>query len=115
MMPAERDALNEYVGAVRRHYGARIVDILIFGSRARGDEGPDSDADVAVVLEDGDWQFWTEKMRLSGLAYDVLLKHGLYIQPWPIGRTAWESPATHGNRRLIEAIRQEGRRLAEVV
>ncbi len=58
MTPAERKALDAFVVAVRQHYGARVVDILIFGSRARGDARPDSDADVAVILEDGDWHFW---------------------------------------------------------
>jgi uncharacterized protein len=111
MTPAERQALDDYAAAVRRHYGARLVDILIFGSRARGDAGPDSDADVAVILEDGDWRFWTEKMLLAGLAYDVLLKHDLYIQPWPIARSGWESPATHPKQRFIEAIRRDARPL----
>lgn len=111
MTPAERKALDDYVAAVHRHYGARLVDILIFGSRARGDARPDSDADLAVILEDGDWRFWDEKWLLAGLAYDVLLEHGLYIQPWPIPRSGWESPATHRKQRFIEAIQKDGRRL----
>ena len=81
------------------------------GSRARGDAGPDSDADVAVLLEDGDWRFWAEKMLLAGLAYDVLLKHDLYIQPWPLARSGWESPATHPKQRFIETIRRDARPL----
>lgn len=109
MTPKEHYALAEYVAAVRRHYGPRLVDVLLFGSRARGDARPDSDADVAVILEDGDWQFWTEKMRLAGLAYDILLEHDLYIQPWPFPRSAWESPAKHPKQRLIESIRKDAR------
>lgn len=112
MTPKEHDALADYVAAVRRHYGDRLVDMLIFGSRARGNARPDSDADVAVILEDGDWRFWTEKMLLAGLAYDVLLKHDLYVQPWPIARSAWESPATQPKRRFIEAIHKDGRPLS---
>jgi predicted nucleotidyltransferase len=50
MTPDERKALDDYVAAVRAHYGPRLVDVLMFGSRARGDHRPDSDADVAVVL-----------------------------------------------------------------
>jgi predicted nucleotidyltransferase len=89
MTPAERKALDDYVAAVRGHYGARLVDILIFGSRARGDARPDSDADLAVILEDGDWRFWEEKWLLSGLAYDALLEPGLWIQAWPVSRSKW--------------------------
>jgi len=113
MSPEVHRALADYADVVRRHYGARLVDILIFGSRARGDARPDSDADIAVILEDGDWHFWTEKMALAGLAYDVLLEHDLYVQPWPFPRTAWNSPATHPKRRLIEDIRKDARPLTQ--
>jgi hypothetical protein len=113
MTPAERKALDDYVAAVRGHYGARLVDILIFGSRARGDARPDSDADVAVILRDGDWGFWTEQMNLAGLAYDVLLDQGLFIQPWPISLSAWETPATSQKRYFIEEIRKDARSLLE--
>jgi len=113
MTPVERKALEDYVSAVRRHYGARLVDILIFGSRARGDARPDSDADLAVILEDGDWRFWDEKMFLSGLAYDVLLDHGLDIQPWPVARSAWETPEKHRSPSFIEAIHRDGRHVMD--
>jgi len=89
MTPSERKALDDYVAAVRKHYGARLVDILVFGSRARGDARADSDTDLAVILEDGDWGFWEEKMFLSGLAYDALLEPGLWIQAWPVSRSKW--------------------------
>jgi uncharacterized protein len=114
MTTAERKALDDYVTAVRKHYGRRLVDILVFGSRARGDARHDSDLDLAVVLEDGDWRFWEEKWALAGLAYDVLLAHELYVQPWPITRSAWESPAGDRRQRLLEEIHRDGRRLTEL-
>jgi len=113
MTPAERDAFDDYVAAVREHYGTRLVDILLFGSRARGDARPDSDADIAVVLRDGDWGFWAEQMNLAGLAYDVLLDHGLFIQPWPIPITEWETPAKSQKRQFLEAVREDARSLLE--
>ena len=90
MTPAERKALDDYVAAVRQHYGTRLVDILVFGSRARGDARPDSDVDLAVILEDGDWTFWDETMSLSDLAYDAVVDPGLWIQAWPVSRSVWE-------------------------
>ena len=115
MTPGELKALDDYVAAVRRHYGARLVDILIFGSRARGDARPDSDVDLAVILEDGDWRFWDEQWLLSGLAYEALIDEGLFIQPWPVRRSAWEEPALHHNPRLIKAMRRDARSLEEVI
>ena len=113
MTPNEREALDDYLAAVRNHYGQRLVDVLLFGSRARGDARPDSDADVAVILKDGDWQFWEEQWALAGLAYDVLLDHGLFFQPWPIPRSAWESPATYRKQGFVEEIQKDGIRLTE--
>jgi predicted nucleotidyltransferase len=113
MTPSERKALDDYTAAVRAHYGKRLVDVLLFGSRARGDARPDSDADVAVVLSDGDWAFWDELMDLASLAYDVLLDHGLFIQPWPVSRSAWETPSSSPKRHFIETIRQDARSVLE--
>jgi predicted nucleotidyltransferase len=113
MKAEERQALNAFVAAVRRHYGSRLHDIVLFGSQARGDARPDSDADVAVILEDGDWRFWREKMALAALAYDALIEAGLFIQPWPIARGGWETPSKHHNRRFVEAVKRDVRRLPE--
>lgn len=33
-------------------YGDRLVQILLYGSQARGEAGPDSDIDVLIILQD---------------------------------------------------------------
>jgi predicted nucleotidyltransferase len=113
MTPTERKALDDYVAAVRAHYGARLVDILVFGSRARGDARPDSDLDLAVILEDGDWKLWDEQWLLADLAYEPLIDDDLHIQPLPIRRSAWQQPALHHNPTLIEAMHRDAKSLAE--
>ena len=82
-------ALAEFSDAVRRHYGERLRGIYLFGSRARGDHQPDSDADVAVVLANDGWDFWAEKMRLVDLAFEPGVSHGLHISPWPFSELVW--------------------------
>lgn len=112
--PSEADvlrALNVFSADVRRHYRDRLKGLYLFGSRARGDHCPDSDADIAVLLEDGEWQFWSERRVLSDLSYDRLLEDGLHIQGWPVGWSAWESPDLHHNPSLIRAMRRDGRLL----
>ena len=113
MTPAERKVMDRFIVDLRARYGARLHDVLIFGSRARGDARSDSDFDIAVILEDGDWRFWAEKMVMADLAYDALVEHGMYLQCWPLARTAWERPHTSDRRRFLEAIRREGRSLLE--
>jgi uncharacterized protein len=54
-------------------YGARLKRALLYGSRARGDHGPDSDYDVLVVL-DGPLDRWEERKRLSALSAAIGLE-----------------------------------------
>ena len=96
-------ALAQFAVHVRAHYGGRLKGLYLFGSRARGDHRPDSDADVAVILEDGDWIGWEERRALNQLAYDPSLDSGLAIQAWPFSVEQW----THDGQRLIEAARRE--------
>jgi len=113
MTPVERKALDDYVAAVRKHYGPRLVDILVFGSRARGDARPDSDVDLAVILEDGDWRFWDEKRLLTDLGYDALLEPGLWIQAWPVSRSAWKEEDLRKVPFFVVGARPEARPVCE--
>jgi antitoxin ChpS len=104
-------ALASYVAAVQKHYGKHVLGMVLFGSRARGDNRPDSDADIAIILENGDWRFWTEKRNLADLTYEAMMEFGVRLQPWPISQREWENPAEHHNTRLIEAMKRDGRTL----
>ncbi|MBI3180535.1 MAG: nucleotidyltransferase domain-containing protein [Myxococcales bacterium] len=50
LTPAQRSALAEYVGRLKQHFGPRLERAVLFGSRARGDAGEESDIDVLVLL-----------------------------------------------------------------
>ena len=109
MTPEQRKALEAYVERVRAHYGESLHDIVVFGSRARGDQGPDSDVDLAVILKNDDWQFWSEKLVIADLSYEALMDAGLVVQGWPVSLAAWQSPVGHPQRRLIEAMKRDAR------
>ena len=51
-------------------YGPRLKQVLLYGSRARGDFREDSDYDVMVVLE-GPLDDWKELHRLAELSHDI--------------------------------------------
>jgi predicted nucleotidyltransferase len=111
MTPDERRALDDYVAVVRRHYGARLQDIVLFGSRARGEGTEESDFDIAIILSDGDWRKFDELMLLSDLAFDTMLEHGVYIQATPIVRSDWLQPERHSNPLLIKNIQRDSQSL----
>ncbi len=79
----ERDELLAEI--VRRLVGAYDPSrIYLFGSRARGDAGPDSDYDIMVIVPDD----VPPALKDSDLAYDVLwgLKEAGDILIWTTGR-----------------------------
>ena len=65
LTPDEQSWLEAYRQTLREHFPRLIEDIIIFGSKARGDAGPDSDVDVLIVLREGDRQTKREVRRLG--------------------------------------------------
>lgn len=101
------EALKRFAADVRRQYGDRLKGLYLFGSRARGDHEPFSDADVAVILADEDWELVREVRRLARLATDTLIETGVEVQGWPVSQAAWDHPKTHPESALIQAMRRD--------
>lgn len=59
-------------------YRERLRGVFLYGSRARGESGPDSDVDILVVL-DQMGPYGIELKLTSGLASDVSLDAGLIV------------------------------------
>lgn len=59
-------------------YGDRLRGVYLFGSYARGEEDPESDLDVLVVL-DAIPNYFAEVERTGQLGSDLSLKYGVSI------------------------------------
>ena len=86
-------------------------EVILFGSQARGNARPDSDVDVAVLIDDEAARITSKKIELSDLAYEVMLDTGVSISPLPIRRDEWVHPERHSNPVLLANIAREGIRL----
>lgn len=84
---------------------------ILFGSRARGHFGPDSDADIAVLLPGERGQFMAAKLAMADVAFDVLLETGIRVQPLPLWEDEWGHPEAYSNPALLRNIESEGVRL----
>lgn len=87
---------------LRAIYGARLARAVLFGSRARGDAGPDSDYDVAVFLRAMDDRF-AEIRRLAALSSEIMIATGELVHAMPYGPAAYEERTP-----LMREIRLEG-------
>lgn len=81
---------------------------ILFGSRARGEFLPESDADVAVLLSGQRGQFMATKLAMSDMAFDVLLDTGIRIEALPVWENEWENPDTYRNPHLLHNIARDG-------
>jgi predicted nucleotidyltransferase len=84
-------------------YGDQVDSILLYGSRARGDERPDSDIDILVVLKD-DFNY-SEMLRLSSdLAASLSLENDVVISRAFVSKEQFEQRQTP----FLMNVRREG-------
>jgi uncharacterized protein len=70
--------LAELKEKLTAEYGSRLVNVILFGSQARGDATPESDIDVMVVLKDT-VNPYAEIDRTGGIASELSLKYDTLI------------------------------------
>ena len=81
---------------------------ILFGSRARGTEHDESDADVAIILKGAAGSFIKTKMAMNDIAYDILWDTGIRIQPLPVWEAEWAHPENYSHPYLLQSIARDG-------
>jgi predicted nucleotidyltransferase len=78
MPAADLTLVREFRRRAEQTLPGRIVRVMLYGSRARGDARPDSDWDVAVfvagepTLED--------RRKLSDIGFDLMMEYDQHVQ-----------------------------------
>jgi uncharacterized protein len=65
------------------------AQVLLYGSYARGEQGPDSDIDLLILLPEGDRVGYDEGMRIKSPLYDLERHSGKLISPLVYTRKEW--------------------------
>ncbi|MBI5485938.1 MAG: nucleotidyltransferase domain-containing protein [Deltaproteobacteria bacterium] len=91
LTPAEQSRLDRFRIRVREAFGRELLDLRLFGSRARGEGHPESDLDVLVVLQTRDGDRWD---RVLDLENEIFVEDGYPLQgqisPRVLSRAQWK-------------------------
>lgn len=107
LTPNEREAITEFVKILRQRFGPRIKEIILFGSKVRGNNKKYSDIDILIVLDSLSWEI---KKMISQLAAQENIKHNVLISTVRYDADTWENPVIKLSP-FGRAVREEGVRL----
>jgi len=72
----ERGVIEEFKRRVEGQFPGELVNMLVFGSKARGDATEESDIDVIVISRSDDKKL-AKDIRYTG--YDLEIEHGIIL------------------------------------
>jgi predicted nucleotidyltransferase len=102
--------MNDLLRRIRSHldslYGSRLKGLVLYGSAARGDDSPDSDIDLFVLL-DGPVDWWRELEKIIKDLYPLQLEVIRPIHAMPIDAAVFEA----GEYAVYRNAQKEGVRL----
>ncbi len=81
MLQNVQGLIEQYVVEIQNIYGLHLKQVILYGSYARGDFGPDSDVDIMILLDISDLELKKYSQRLSYMTYDFNLDNDIDIKP----------------------------------
>lgn len=104
LSPAEVATLAALKAALEARFGARLRELVLFGSRARGGGRDDSDLDVLVGV---DGLTRDERGAILDLAADLSVEHDRVLSPLVLDPSAASLRST-GARAIHDSALREG-------
>jgi predicted nucleotidyltransferase len=86
----EREALDVLIRLLQKRFGEQLLDVVLFGSKARGDATPQSDVDVLIIL---DHPSARDQSDALGLSFDVWMETDVFLSLRVKRNQAWEESA----------------------
>ena len=102
--PPDAAAVQTFAQAARAALGANLIHLRLFGSKVRGDAAPDSDIDIAVIVQNGEASV---RDAVIDIAFDVNMAHDVYISPRVIPQSVLNDPVWRITG-FLRAVEREG-------
>jgi predicted nucleotidyltransferase len=80
----ENLVIKKFKTVLEQTFGKQFIELRLFGSKARGDDHPDSDIDVLVIVATDDWHI---RDKVYDVATDMLLQADVCISPKVISQS----------------------------
>jgi len=104
----DQTAVMEYIARIRSRFSDRILAVILFGSKARGEASAESDIDLLVLVDADNNELRSELWRIAS---DVSLEYNVVLSPRVFGQARW-AEARRMRLPLYRAIAEDGVPLA---
>jgi len=84
----DREAIDDAAAILRARFG--VSRLVLFGSKARGDDDPESDIDLLVLT--GRPVSREEKDAITDSLFDTQIHRQVVLSPLVVSRADWDSP-----------------------
>ncbi len=99
----ERDgALDSFLQMIREQLGDHLRQIILFGSRSRGDDEPDSDYDCLAILDEVSPRI---KESIDEVVGEILYQHSAVFSVVPVSEEKYRRQKYNP---LLMNVRREG-------
>lgn len=102
--PEDQMAVDDFRSALTQLLGSHLVQFVLFGSKATGRDTKESDIDILVLVKDVAMSF---KSKILDLAFDINLKHGVYLSPRIISLSTFNDPVW-SETSFIRGLKESG-------
>ncbi|MGH2545068.1 MAG: nucleotidyltransferase domain-containing protein [Ardenticatenaceae bacterium] len=97
-------ALKAYTSALQKHFGNQLLDILLFGSQARGEARAGSDIDLLVILDHPDAAGLS---YARGYGFDIWLDYDVQLSIRAMSLQQWQALAAMRSL-FYQNVRRDG-------
>lgn len=98
----DKSAVEDFCQQLVRLMGKDILQVSLFGSKATGEDTPESDIDVFVLVKDSALK---KKKEIYDLAFAINLKHDVYVSPRILSLSIFNNPVW-SQTPFLRAIRE---------